>query len=109
MKKIILITILSLVLNCNAFSSKKSDDKTPLLAAILLLNTSSCTSSFGTGVADFISKTFTCVTVTVTGTNGGSYAGVLNLTPIPEAETYAIFLAGLGLMGFISRRHKLGL
>jgi hypothetical protein len=26
--------------------------------------------------------------------------------PIPEPETYAIMLAGLGLMGFIARRRK---
>jgi hypothetical protein len=45
---------------------------------------------------------------TVTGSAGGSYAGVLNLTPVPEAETYAMFLAGLGLMGLISRRRKFG-
>lgn len=44
---------------------------------------------------------------TVSGTNGGSYAGVLNLTnPVPEPETYAMLLAGLGLMGFIYRRKK---
>lgn len=42
---------------------------------------------------------------TVSGTSGGSYAGVLNLTnPVPEPETYAMLLAGLGLMGFMSRR-----
>ncbi len=42
---------------------------------------------------------------TVSGTSGGSYAGVLNLTnPVPEPETYAMMLAGLGLMGFMSRR-----
>jgi hypothetical protein len=46
---------------------------------------------------------------TVTGLGGGSYAGTLNLTPIPEAETYAMFLAGLGLMGLISRRRKFGI
>jgi uncharacterized protein YjiK len=28
------------------------------------------------------------------------------LTPVPEPETYAMLLAGLGLMGFITRRHK---
>lgn len=42
---------------------------------------------------------------TVFGASGGSYAGVLNLTnPVPEPETYAMMLAGLGLMGFMSRR-----
>ena len=28
--------------------------------------------------------------------------------PIPEPETYAMFMAGLGLMGFIARRRKNG-
>lgn len=42
---------------------------------------------------------------TVFGASGGSYAGVLNLTnPVPEPETYAMMLAGLGLMSFMSRR-----
>ena len=30
------------------------------------------------------------------------------LTPVPEPETYALFMAGLGLMGFIARRRKNG-
>ena len=30
------------------------------------------------------------------------------LTPIPEPETYALFMAGLGLMGFVARRRKNG-
>jgi len=28
-------------------------------------------------------------------------------TPIPEPETYAMLLAGLGLMGFVARRRRL--
>lgn len=33
------------------------------------------------------------------------YAGIeIITTPIPEPETYALFLAGLGLVGFIARR-----
>ena len=27
---------------------------------------------------------------------------------VPESETYALFMAGLGLMGFIARRRKNG-
>jgi hypothetical protein len=44
----------------------------------------------------------------VTLPTGGSYAGQLTLitTPVPEPETYAMFLAGLGLMGAIARRRK---
>ena len=28
------------------------------------------------------------------------------ITPVPEPETYALFMAGLGLLGFIARRRK---
>ena len=54
-------------------------------------------------------------TLTLSGTNSasiGSYAGNLALTPglpvtsMPEPETYAMLLAGLGLMGFVVRRRK---
>jgi hypothetical protein len=30
-----------------------------------------------------------------------------SITPVPEPETYAMLLAGLGLMGFVARRRKL--
>lgn len=38
------------------------------------------------------------------GTLGGSYGGVLQAVPVPEADTYALILAGLGLVGFMARR-----
>jgi hypothetical protein len=47
---------------------------------------------------------------TVIGPFNGSYAGVLNIAsplPVPEPETYAMFLGGLGLMGVIARRRKI--
>lgn len=44
------------------------------------------------------------VTGDVAGTIGGGYAGVLLAAPIPEADTYAMMLAGLGLVGFMARR-----
>jgi hypothetical protein len=31
---------------------------------------------------------------------------ILRVTAVPEAETYAMLLAGLGLVGFIVRRRK---
>ena len=45
---------------------------------------------------------------------GGYYSGIINLSstvgppppPIPEPETYAMMLAGLGLMGYVARRRK---
>jgi hypothetical protein len=36
--------------------------------------------------------------------NGGSASFVV--TPVPEPETYAMLLAGLGLMGFVVRRRR---
>lgn len=30
-----------------------------------------------------------------------------NVTPVPEPETYAMLLAGLGILGFVARRRKL--
>ena len=41
---------------------------------------------------------------------GGSESVGFNfeITPVPEPETYAMFMAGLGLMGFIARRRKNG-
>lgn len=37
--------------------------------------------------------------------SGGTLAN-LTITPVPEAETYAMMLAGLGLVGFAARRRK---
>ncbi len=41
---------------------------------------------------------------TVTSASGFEYAAV---APVPEPETYAMLLAGLGLLGFAARRRKL--
>ena len=43
---------------------------------------------------------------TLTGSSGGTYGGTISAAPIPEPETYAMMLAGLGLMGFVVRRRK---
>lgn len=46
------------------------------------------------------------VSGTATGPKGGLYAGSIDATPVPEANTYAMMLAGLGLMGFVARRRR---
>ena len=46
------------------------------------------------------------VSGTVNGTVGGSYGGVLQATPIPEADSYLMMLAGLGLVGTLAWRRK---
>lgn len=36
----------------------------------------------------------------------GSYSGNISVNPVPEPETYAMMLAGLGLLGFSARRRN---
>lgn len=38
------------------------------------------------------------------GSAGGLYAGAINITPIPEPETWGMLMAGLSLMGTMVRR-----
>jgi len=45
----------------------------------------------------------------VSGTAVGataSYGGNIVATPVPEPETYAMLLAGLGVVGFLARRRQ---
>ena len=43
---------------------------------------------------------------TVSGKSGGNYLLNAAVTPVPEPETYALMLAGLGAVAFIARRRK---
>jgi len=40
------------------------------------------------------------------GLAGGLYVLTSTLAPVPEPETYAMLLAGLGVIGFIARRRR---
>ena len=42
----------------------------------------------------------------VLSTSGARFDGNISLSPVPEPETYAMMLAGLGLVGFAARRRK---
>ena len=41
-----------------------------------------------------------------TGSTGGFYAGGAIATTVPEPETYALMLAGLGIVGFVAARRR---
>ena len=53
-----------------------------------------------------VSDAFTAYETSL-GLNGGGSV-LYTPAPVPEPETYALFLAGLGLMGALSRRRKNG-
>ena len=42
------------------------------------------------------------------GNAGGLYGGGITVSPVPEPETYGLFLAGLGLLGTIVTRRRKG-
>jgi len=42
----------------------------------------------------------------VVGSSGGSYAGVLNISPVPEVAEWALLLTGFTLIGFVVARRR---
>jgi hypothetical protein len=46
--------------------------------------------------------------LTYVGVGTGSYGGTLEVTAVPEPETYALMLAGLGVVGFMAARRSRG-
>ncbi len=47
------------------------------------------------------------ITGTADGLAGGAYGVSLQTAAVPEPETYAMFVAGLGALGFMARRRRL--
>jgi hypothetical protein len=51
------------------------------------------------------------LTLVVVGTSGSnaSYSGTFNMSVVPEPDTIALLVAGLGLVGLVTRRRQKGL
>lgn len=65
----------------------------------------------GSGISDFTFTTianhsYELIIGGVKDKSGASYAGNFSVSAVPEPETYAMLLAGLGLIGFSARRRK---
>jgi hypothetical protein len=46
--------------------------------------------------------------LTFQGNGTGGYGGFFTITPVPEPQTYAMLIGGLGLLGLMSNRRKRG-
>ncbi|MBA2658816.1 MAG: PEP-CTERM sorting domain-containing protein [Nitrosospira sp.] len=101
--------------NSNVAAGNKIGDVLPLWTQ------NGLTAPYGTLVGQWGSGDYFTVGTTYTGTaidntlnlfyfdsnTGGNRGSILaSVTAIPEPETYAMLLAGLGLVGFIARRRK---
>ena len=64
------------------------------------------TTYYGDGVYDTTGDWYYTISGEANGTKGGHYSFWVGTytAPVPEPETYAMLLAGLGLMGTIARR-----
>ncbi|WPB55616.1 FxDxF family PEP-CTERM protein [Xylophilus sp. GOD-11R] len=63
----------------------------------------SLTLEYASGLA---SKAYTLVVTGDAKTLPTGYTSIIQLAPVPEPETYAMLLAGLGVMGFVARRRQ---
>lgn len=61
--------------------------------------------SFGSLVADDLGGKY-FIRVAGEGLTKVNYNGTITVSAVPEAETYVMMLAGVGLMGFVARRRK---
>jgi hypothetical protein len=67
------------------------------------------TTSFAHVTTSALFTNLTSLTLKTTGYSGGSYYAAIDnlaLAPVPEPETYAMMLAGLGLLAVVARRRK---
>lgn len=87
------------------FAGFNGDTSTPIGAP-----SSQITSGSSFGLADILSPgTYHLqMTGSATGFGGGAYLVTVAALPVPEPETYAMLLVGLGLVGFTMRRRKTG-
>ena len=85
---------------------------TVTLTALALPANSRLFVASGTGYGDAVQFSgggggFLCATQDCATGGGGGGGGGTYIPPVPEPETYVLMLAGLGLLGWLSRRRRL--
>jgi len=98
-----------------SFSSASTLDSTELLASSFpetgtSIPSTSIVINSTIGETSLSLSPLTTYTLYVSGKSGGesSYVGIIALAPVPEPETYAMLLAGLGMMGTLAQRRRKG-
>ena len=82
------------------FSS--ADAVNPILLASFSGSTGSDSASVALDAGDYYYRVFGLAT----GTSGGYYSLSSQVTAVPEPETYALLLGGLGVIGFMAARRR---
>lgn len=92
--------------NIDGLSVKLFDNTNTLL--VDLDSFASSTANFKTGSGPFAPANDYYFTVSGNGNgiSGGNYVFAVSTLPVPEPETYAMLLAGLGLIGAVARRRN---
>jgi len=96
-----LLTTMSLISNPDGIHN--NGDETTVASAVLGGNNTSDSLSLTWGATTGGNMELN-ITGMTNGTLGGIYNGSISALPVPEPETYAMLLAGLGLMGAVVRR-----
>ncbi len=92
-------------LNISNLSVKLFDASSTLIVDLSSNPDSNSILKVGSGTFPVADDYYFLVSGTGTGVNGkGKYVFTVNTLPVPEPETYAMFLAGLGMLGVAARR-----
>lgn len=90
--------------NINGLSVQLYDNTNTLLANLDSNAGSSANYKVGSGVFMPANDYYFTVSGTGTGIRGGQYVFAVSTLPVPEPESYAMLLAGLGIIGAAARR-----
>jgi hypothetical protein len=71
-----------------------------------LASTSSGGNTMLSWIGSLGSGDYTVHVTGVTNLKNAAYLGTVSASPAPEPETYAMLLAGLGVVGFLARRRR---